>query len=95
MTKRYSLLSNKQHATVYRFLESQDYSAITEEQRWHSYHCWGRGGNRMWSRVAMGGTMQMCALMWYHHLLKPGSKEIRPRVIYRALVRACGLEPDF
>lgn len=95
VAKHFAMLSDAEWNAAYAFLDRQDYSSITEEQRWHSYHCWGRGGDMAWARIGMGGTMQMCALMWYHWMYKPGSSEIRPRVIFRAIVKAAGLKPTF
>jgi hypothetical protein len=32
----------------------------------------------------------MLALMWYQHVHKPGSKEWRPKVIFRAILSEIG-----
>lgn len=60
---------------------------ITREQNSESYQQWARGG-RAWRVMGQGGTGQMAALCWYHHIHKPGSREWRPSIIIRALLAA-------
>jgi hypothetical protein len=95
--KRFAMMSPAEEAAAYRFLDTiwQTGEFVTKEQWWQTYPTWGKGGNRAWARIGMGGTMQMTALCWYQHLHKPGSKENRPRVIFRAVCRAAGIEPTF
>lgn len=58
---------------------------ITREKRSESYQSWARGG-RAWNVMGQGGTGQLAALCWYHHIHKPGSREWRPSIIIRALL---------
>jgi len=59
-----------------------------------SYSRWYMGG-RGWDRTfCSGGTDTMNALMWYHHIYKPGSKEWRPKIIMNALCNESGIEEN-
>jgi drug/metabolite transporter superfamily protein YnfA len=67
------------------------YRGLTREQYWKSYQQWNKGGDA-WDRLQAGGTYIIIALMWYHHVHKPGSEEWRPSIIIRALVAASVME---
>jgi hypothetical protein len=72
---------------VNAFLFSLPY--FSSEQYWESYPSWSHGG-RGWYPMQQGGTGIMLALMWYQHVHKPGSKEWRPKVIFRAILSEIG-----
>ncbi len=63
---------------------------LSQEQWMESYQSWSKGG-RGWVRTELGGTDIQTCITVYQHKLKPGSKEWRPSVIFRACVEAAGL----
>ncbi len=77
-------LNNQQKEIVRNLLRG---FTFTRKQWEYSYHKWAPGGHA-WNRTfASGGTDTMFALMWYHHVYKPGSKEWRPKIIMDAFGR--------
>lgn len=60
-------------------------TTFSRDQYWSSYPQWAKGGHA-WNAMEQGGTGIMHALMWYHHVHKPGSREWRPSIIIRAVV---------
>lgn len=61
--------------------------SFTPEQYDYSYPKWGKSPHS-WDRTFQsGGTDIVNALMWYHHVYKPDSKEYRAKIIMNALVR--------
>jgi hypothetical protein len=61
------------------------FRGFNRDQYWQSYGQWAKGGYA-WDQLEAGGTYIMIALMWYHHVHRPGSREWRPSIIIRALV---------
>lgn len=75
-------LSTEHKSVVHDYL---DQFVFTKENGDYSYQFWGKG-QKAWNRTfATGGTYTMKALMWYHHIHKPKSKEYRARTIMKNL----------
>jgi len=76
-------LTGNQVRAIRAFLEAQKF---TREQWQESYQSWAHGGHG-WNILRSGGTTIHQALTWYQHIHKPGSKEWRPSIIVRALLK--------
>ncbi|WP_193200690.1 hypothetical protein [Nostoc sp. MG11] len=76
--------TEQQAELAMKFLNQFQFS---RQHREFSYRYWKTGGYG-WNGCQMGGTYQVKALMWYHFVYKPSSKEWRPSIILTALEKA-------
>ncbi|GAB4042640.1 hypothetical protein [Spirosoma litoris] len=79
-------LTSEQKERIDYFIFNEAPTKYDMQQYFDSRQQWPKGSSG-WGCLGQGGTGILRLLLWYHHHYKPGSKEWRPSIIIKALLK--------